>query len=574
MEGLQKIINSKSKTFLAFCFCFIVGTGAASLFDPPAGIDFYFYIFLFFLVTFTIITWHNYIVRFLVLCSLFLTLGVWRFTLTIPNCTNPTILCNYNGHKITMAGWVSEEPDRRVDGTKYMVSVTSIDDNVGARYILPQQTTSTVGANGRSPLQLVTGKMLISTRLYPEYHYGDTLTISCRIEKPKNSDGSTFRYDKYLARMGVWSVCGNPTIVILSDSQGSKRQTDLDSSVAALSENDSGLLVRHLMTRIFAFKSLVQAQLNKLWAEPDSSFMAGILFGSKSGLPQDLVDNFSKTGVTHIIAVSGFNVTIIVVALMFVLIGLGLRRQQAFWVVVCFIILFIFFTGATASVIRAGVMGLMVLVAKQLGRLTRITNVLILAAAVMLFINPYLLVWDAGFQLSFLATMGLVYISPVIQTVIPTSQEESLSQSPDGQRSLGVRPLEMTIKKVLSFVYEPLIQTLSAIIATLPLILYQFGRLSLVAPLVNVLVLWIIPWLMLGGFVSLALSFIFYRLGQLAAYITSVGLKYVLFVVEFFGRQSWSAVEWQVPLWVMVVAYSVLWLVIARSAATKQSREQ
>ena len=129
--------------------------------------------------------------------------------------------------------------------------------------------------------------------------------------------------------------------------------------------------------------------------------MAGLLYGERSGLPLELADNFSRTGVSHIIAVSGYNISIVALALMSLFINLGLARPRAFWLVVAGIILFVIFTGAGASVVRAGIMGLIVLLAGQLGRLSRIGNVLIFTAALMLLFNPYVLIWDAGFQLSF-----------------------------------------------------------------------------------------------------------------------------------------------------------------------------
>ena len=110
---------------------------------------------------------------------------------------------------------------------------------------------------------------------------------------------------------------------------------------------------------------------------------------------------------------------------------------------------------------------------------------------------------------------------------------------------------------------------MSAIIATLPLILYQFGRLSLVAPLVNVLVLWTIPWLMLLGFVAVMLSWIPW-VGQVVAWVAGVGLQYVMWIAEFFGRQSWAAVDMRLPWWGMVILYGILIYLIRRSAMGKK----
>ena len=109
-------------------------------------------------------------------------------------------------------------------------------------------------------------------------------------------------------------------------------------------------------------------------------------------------------------------------------------------------------------------------------------------------------------------------------------------------------------------------ECLSAIITTLPLILFQFGRLSIVALPVNLLVLWIIPFLMLGGFLAVIFSFIFFPLGQVVAWVTFVGMKYLVLIVEFFGNLKFAALDLQIPWWGMVALYGVMiyWIVKSR----------
>ncbi len=315
--------------------------------------------------------------------------------------------------------------------------------------------------------------------------------------------------------------------------------------------------------RLLQFKSLVANFINNLWPEPSGSFMSGILFGGKSGLPPELVENFNKTGMSHILAVSGYNITIIAVWLMAFLIAIGFWRRQAFWIVVGGLILFTALTGFSSSALRAMVMGILVLLAQYAGRISRIGSALSFAAAVMVLINPYVLVWDAGFQLSFLATLGLVYVSPVLSNVIT---RRSL-QATDVVIPLVPAPNKSAVRRGIATLASlarndalilPFISTLSAIIATLPLILYQFGRLSIVAPLVNILILWIIPFLMLFGFISIILGALFFPLGHLVAFIPDIGMKYVIIIVNFFGNQPWSAVEFNIPLWAMIIIYAVM----------------
>lgn len=482
------ILKSKSKTFLAFCFCFLVGAGVNSFFSSEK-IFFYIFIVFFIALFLTIIFWSNKKTRFFCLCFTVVVVGSLRFFITIPVFDAGHVRF-YNDRTVELIGTILAEPDRRIDKNYYTITVQEVDKKV------------------------VQGKVLLKTPLYPEYNYGDKLSVTCRLQGPKNVEDSTFRYDKYLAEKGIWSLCSFPK------------------SVKKISEGHGNLFTSTLLR----FKTSIKNRIELLWTEPSSSFMAGMLYGSKQGFSSELMDYFSRTGVTHIIAVSGFNISIIALILMNICVYAGLYRRQAFWLVIFFIVLFVVFTGGSASAVRAAVMGSIVLYAEKSGRTALIAYLLVYTATLMMIINPYVLFWDAGFQLSFLATLGLVYISPVLKTV-------------------------SIFKKVPSFFslfFENFISTLSAIIATLPFILFQFGTLSLVAPVVNMLVLWIIPWLMLGGFIALVMSMVYVPLGQVAAFIAQGGMMYVLMVVEWFGSHKWSAWSVYAPWWIMVIAYLLM----------------
>lgn len=510
-EGRNKIINSKSKTFLAFCFCFILGVGLFSSLELPGYWLFRLYLLLFIVLFFLIIAWSNKKRRFIILCWLFFVLGGLRYLITIPSGNSKNINY-YNGAKMDLVGVISEEPVVKIDGVNYIV-----------------------GNLSRGGVDDLSGKILLNLPLYPRYNYGDELKITCSLQEPKNSLDGSFNYRQYLARQGVWSICGSPKVTKTSFGQGNK-----------------------IMGAILWLKQRVGDKAAELWSEPESSFMAGLLYGERNGLPPKLADNFSRTGVSHIIAVSGYNISIVAISLMSLFINLGLARPRAFWLVAAGIILFVIFTGAGASVIRAGIMGLIVLLAGELGRLSRIGNVLVFTAALMLLFNPYVLIWDAGFQLSFLATLGLVYLSPVLDRVI--ARKSASWRTP--KQSHGIATL-------LTVARDDIVCTLSAIIATLPLILFQFGRLSVAAPFVNLLILWLIPYLMLFGFLAIMLGFIFYPLGQVAAWLAGVGLKYVIITVTWFGAQSWSAVEVGLPLWGMILFYILLTLAVRHLSVGK-----
>jgi competence protein ComEC len=222
----------------------------------------------------------------------------------------------------------------------------------------------------------------------------------------------------------------------------------------------------------------------------------------------------------------------------------GLWRRQAFWMVVVSVWLFVVLVGLSASAVRAAIMGTIVILGERLGRPLSIGTVLVFTASLMLLHNPLVLLYDAGFQLSFLATLGLVYISPLINHKINLKTPSDLTRA----------------------ISESFAVTLSAIIATLPLMLFQFGTISLVALPANLIVVPIIPWIMLASFVSVLASVVFFPLGQAVALLTSFGLQYVIRLATFFGSVPGSTVSITIPWWAMVISYLVVvWYVQRKS---------
>jgi len=367
----------------------------------------------------------------------------------------------YNEKNVVFQGVIRDEVERKADKQKFVVQVDSTQGHFSK------------------------GRVLVSAELYPEYFYGDQVQIFCELKTPEPIED--FEYDKYLARKKIFSLCYRPQARVLAREQGN-----------------------WFLQKIFAFKKQVLQKINLTLPEPHASFLAGILIGARTSIPRDLMEQFNRTGITHVVAMSGYNITILAALIMNIAVYCFIRRQYAFWCAVLAIVCFVIMTGAPASIVRAGIMGLIVLLARQLGQLTKIRNVLVLTLGIMLLINP--LAWqDAGLQLSFVATLGLIYFAPHLE------------------KYFSWVPKQFALR-------ENLISTLSAIIFTLPLIIYYFGRVSLVAPLVNFLVLPIMPVLMLFGFAQIGICFVSMFVGKFFSIITWTLLSYVLKIVDFFAN--------------------------------------
>ncbi len=333
---------------------------------------------------------------------------------------------------------------------------------------------------------------------FPQYHSGQRLTVRCTVEAfPATSHWRQWS-------RGIQARCFQALVLKSSESPPS---------------------LRRLLTSI---ENATVQYIHRSFNEPQASLLAGIILGNQQGMPAELTQAFQATGTTHIIALSGFNVTIIVSSVMVVLVRV-IGRRWAWIPGLLLVIVFVVMSGASASVVRAAIMAVIVQLAIFLGRPVHPTRLLSYTALIMLWQNPLILLHDLGFQLSFLATIGLVFVSkPLAQrlTIIP--------------EVLGLR--------------ENLATTLAAIIATEPLLLWQFGRLSLIAPLANILVLPFIPVAMglgtlcLVGFLQpwLALPFVA---------VTDGILRLVLGIIQYAAHRSWSLVY--LPSWLTMTLGTV-----------------
>lgn len=488
--GEQTIYHSKSGTFLAFCFCFIFGAGFFSAQAIDKGRQFFIYCGFLGIASLLFFCWGNLKYRFGLFCFLFFILGGLRFYLAVPYNTT-SYLSYYNGQYVVFSGVITQEIKQTIYGSQAVLKVSELGEKE------------------------ISGGVLVNLPLYTDLKFGDIVRVSCDLKIPEGKD-NFLNYDKYLARNNVWSVC------------------DKNMQVKKLNTQNSFFQKKYI--KFFDLKQQLQDRVNELWSEPQSALAAGLLYGARSGFTPEVVEDFSRVGLTHIVAVSGYNISIIAMVLMNSLIRVGFDRRRAFYAVIVGIVLFVLFTGASASVVRAGIMGIVVLLATQLGRQSRVGNVLVFTAALMLLMNPFVLIWDVGFQLSFLSTLGLIYISPILN-------------------NFGFDNFKNNFLQILA---ESLATTLSAIMATLPLILFQFGRLSIVAPLANLLILWIVPLLMLFCFLSIFSSFLFYPLGIILAFPTYFGLKYVIITAHYLASYAWSSVDFSLPIWAMVIIYLCL----------------
>ncbi|MCC7289062.1 ComEC/Rec2 family competence protein [bacterium] len=272
-----------------------------------------------------------------------------------------------------------------------------------------------------------------------------------------------------------------------------------------------------------------------------AGFMMGLLIGARSLIGKDLGDALSTVGLSHMVAVSGYNLTIIV-ALLYRIIGRR-WRWAGFVVASWFCAFFVIISGASASIVRAAVMLFVLLLCRHFGRRLSMPAALGIGAIVTVGFNPAYLLGDLGWQLSFLSLLGIILFAPVIQGLLP---------------------------KRFGIITEIVAVTLAAQLTTAPLIAYHFGVLSLIGPLANVLIMPIVPILMLAGFVAGTVGVVLPGVAfALLTPIRFVG-EQIIDLIYYLASLRWSQIgESALPQLTMLTAYSIL-LVFALIGARRR----
>jgi competence protein ComEC len=351
-------------------------------------------------------------------------------------------------------------------------------------------------------------RAVLWTESFPERSYGDLLLVSGFLNYPENftpKEGDrVFDYVSYLKKEKIFYQIKPVKITHLAKDNGN-----------------------FLKKYLFKIKNSFLSQIKKLIPDPEASLLGGVLLGAKEDIDKDMLEDFRKTGIIHIVVLSGYNLTLVADFFIKIFAFLGITLSAVFGAVS--IIFFTIMTGASSTIIRASLMALLILFARSTGRTSETVRALFLAGFLMLSFNPMLLVFDPSFQLSFLATLGLLIFSPKI--------EERLTFIP--KKFLDMRGI--------------LAATLATQVFVFPLLLYMMGEISVISPVVNILVLIFIPFVMFLGLVAVLVSYLNFHIGLLFAYVVYLLLAYDLFLVEFFASFPYAVFESKVfTFWFMV----------------------
>ncbi|MDF1513386.1 MAG: ComEC/Rec2 family competence protein [Anaerolineae bacterium] len=347
----------------------------------------------------------------------------------------------------------------------------------------------------------VTGHVLVTLPPYGLARYGDLLTVQGKLETPPVFE--SFSYQAYLSHQGIYSV--------------------LDAQHYTVHSSHNANMLKDI---ILQFKTHAHSIILHLYPEPQAALLSGILLGRDSGIPEPLEDAFNATGTGHIVAISGFNLSLVAAGIA-VLTRRIFKRKTRTWAALTGVWLYVVLVGGSAAVLRAGVMSSLGIIATHEQRKVHGPTVLAGAVLVLTGLNPYTL-WDVGFRLSFAATLGMVLFTLPFETRLQTLLERWFKP----ERAA-------TLVRLTS---ENFLVTIAVQLVTVGITVSTFRRISLVSLLANTLILPVQLYIMLFGGFSLLVGLVFHPLAQLVAWIAWVFLTYTISVVQILARLPQASV--------------------------------
>ena len=427
------------------------------------------------------INWGLLIAVFLLTFSL----GILRFQITaqkMPLVLNVQSGQAEQGREVSLIGIINEEPRVKENNQNLVVWVKNERQKV---------------------------KILLTANLENRFSYGDEINFSGRLEEPENfttEQGKIFDYKSYLRKDGIFYTMRYPKIEIISRGNGSI-----------------------LAATLFSIKEKFLEKINSAVRQPENLLLGGLILGERAPFSRAFTQRLIDTGTIHLVALSGYNVTIVAEWIM----KLFSFIPRNFGIVagLLTIFLFILMTGASSTAIRAGIMAALALFARATGRNYDAGRALLLAGVLMILFNPLLLAFDSSFQLSFLATVAVIFLAPRLEKYF-----------------IWV-PKKFELRDIISV-------TCASYLFVLPFLLYKMGIFSLVALPANILILPFIPFTMLLGFLTGFAGLVWPVLAVPLGFISYLFLHCELGVINFFASLPFASLSLpNFPFWITLIIY-------------------
>lgn len=311
------------------------------------------------------------------------------------------------------------------------------------------------------------------------------------------------------------------------------------SSSTTVSRNKGNFFLK----RLYGLRVGIRRTMAGIFGSPHAELMTGLLVEGGDLISKDLKDEFRRVGLSHIIALSGFNVAVIVESFAFAM--QGMRRAFRFTGIFVFILAFAFMVGFSSTIARAFIMACISLGADIFRKTYEPLRALCLSAVIMSLVYPLGIIYDISFQLSFMATLSMIVVSPLISGWF------------------AKLPLAEMFR-------ETLVSSMSALVLTTPIILFYTGNFSVVALLANMLVVPLLPITMLLGFIPVFFFFV-PMLASLVSFPAYVLLSYILAVTHVGASLPFASVQMKMSIGAVFVSYAAvgfaLWLGYKKTGA-------
>lgn len=351
--------------------------------------------------------------------------------------------------------------------------------------------------------------------------YGDKIEFYLEYEKPSTARNYMgFDYSNYLKTKKIFGTVNLK-----------------EEDVEIISHDNSNIILR----KIYELRNLMKTKIEKLLPKETSGLCLGMLIGETSGIEENMQENFRDSNLSHILAVSGANVSYIIVSITYIFNKMYLRKRLSKIISIILLILFMLLTGCTSSVNRACIMAILMLIAELLYRKSDVYNNLAISALILLIMNPYSLL-DIGFQLSYMGTIGIVFLHDKIGNFIKINN------------------------KIVKYFFEMIAVTTCANLAIIPIMMFHFNTISLTFYFSNIIVGPILGIVVIIGFIMFFISLIFTPISSLIAIVLNLMLKFIIKIAEITANMPFSKITIITPSFFFII----VWYLIIISISYKQ----
>ncbi len=398
---------------------------------------------------------------------------------------NSFLINNTNKYTTELTGKVITEPIQKNDKQQFVLEVFDVDGQ-----------------------KIKKEKTLVYASTVYNIEYGDIVFVSGKLNIPeKPVFPYIFDYNLYLQRENIYTIFYQQIFELIEKQPNKIKQISLK------------------------VKNNIENKIDNFFNSSVSSVLKSMITGNKSSLDKDIKEDFINTGLIHILVISGLHIGFCAAIFMFCFKLLGLKLNYVYLLTIPALFFYVLLTGANPPAIRAAIMFSCLLIALMLNREPLIYNALALSALIILIFNPQSM-FTASFQLSFLATFGLLYLYPKFSMCFGKIKN-----------------------KFLGSIWNIICITLSAQIALIPLLVFYFGKISIVSFILNLIIVPIIPVIISLFFVFYISTFVSYYVSLSVSLLLSYLLKFILYVINYSASLDYSVVFFAVPGIVMILFY-------------------